>query len=273
MNVRVEIVAEEVTCRQDGQVAFSAPLKDFLGAVVARSEHQTFPEAIPEGVRFIRRRGDVTVLVLEERPALRTVRWLADDSPDAYGKKAVYRTARLAFPFVVLVIAFRAGALTGYQQCFYRVAPLHSWSDALFLPNLFNVANAYGQPCWLCLANLKKKLTRFSWNEKVRTIWTHVFGASFNRSSEVHEGMSYWGAMRGIDPRVASLSAWEEASKSDPFFTLRVPWQPLGKDIGRIMEEMLSAIAPPQFPDTVTGLVQVLSSISGRGAKRWPWAR
>ena len=73
MDVRVEIVAEEVTCRQDGQVAFSAPLKDFLEAVVARSEHQTFPEAIPEGVRFIRRRGDVTVLVLEERPALRTV--------------------------------------------------------------------------------------------------------------------------------------------------------------------------------------------------------
>jgi len=273
VDIRVEIVDNQVTCVQDGQAAFAAPLKSFLSALVEKSEHPPLPDAIPESVRFIRRRGDAVVLALEEKPALRTVRWLKDDSPAPYGRKAVYETVRLAFPFVVLVIAFRSGALTGYQQCFYRAAPLQQWNDELMLPNLLNVAKGHGQECWLCLVNLEGNLAPFFWNEKVRRIWNHVFGTGFNASSEVHEGMSYWGKMRSIDPRVESLTTWEQASKADPYFVLEVPWKPYRNNVGTVMDEMLTAVAPSSLPVNAAGLAQLLSQVRARPRFRWPWAK
>ncbi len=197
MHLSIEIAADQVNCLQDGTKAFTASLTDFLAALAERSDPPSLLEAIPEGVRFIRRRNDVVVLVLEEQPQVRTVRWLADESSVPFGNGAIYRTARLAFPFVVTVLAFRAGGLTGYQQCFYRTGPLASLSDALLLPNLYNVAaDVYGQRCWLCLANLQTDLRPLSWQNKVREIRKHMWGTGFNRSSEIHEGTSYWTAMR-----------------------------------------------------------------------------
>jgi hypothetical protein len=273
MDLRIEIVGERIVCKQDGIEITAAPLADFLAALAERSDALPLPEAIPEGVRFIRRRGEATVLVIEEKPQLRTVRWLVDDSPAPFGNKAKYRTARLAFPFVIIIVALRGGALTGYQQCFYSTAPLQRFSDPLLFPNLYNVAHGYGQRCWLCLANLKKNLVPLSWEEKVREIRTHLWGAGFNQSSEVHEGNSYWQAMRHIDHRVSSVAAWEEESRKDPFFPLQVNWQPVGKAVGEVMEEMLSAIAPAHAPASAMELVQLVSLCpKSNHARKWPFS-
>jgi hypothetical protein len=273
MELRIEIVGERVVCKQDGKESVSVSVADFLGALVARSDQLLLPEAIPEGVRFLRRRGDAAVVVIEEKPQLRTVRWLGDESPAPYGRKAAYRTARLAFPFVIIVIALRGGGLTGYQQCFYRTAPLQQLSDPLCYPNLYNVASGYGQACWLCLANLKKDLSPLSWEEKVREIRKHLWGAGFNQSSEMHEGNSYWQTMRRIDPRVASLAAWEEESKRDPFFTLQVKWQSLGKTVGEVIAEMLRGVAPAPAPASASDLVQFVNLCPTSGSPgKWPFS-
>lgn len=266
MDLRIEVFGDQVTCKQDGRPAFSAPLKLFLEALVERNDYIPI-EPIPEGVRLVRSRSDVMVLVLEEPPAVRTIRWLAEDSPAPYGQKAVYRTVRLAFPFLVLVIGFRGGALTGYQQCFFRTSPLRSTADMLCFPNLLNVASAYGQLCWLCLANLGNNLAGQPWSDKVGLIWKHLFGAGFNGSSEVHEGMSYWSATRNIDPRFASIEAWEEASKKEPLFPLRVPWRPIGRSVGAVVEETMSLLAPPGLPSTTAELVQVLGLAAARSGR------
>ena len=192
------------------------------------------------------------------------MRWLADNSAVPYGKDAVYRTARLAFPFVVVVLIFRGGRLTGHQQCFFRTAPLEKLDDNLLLPNLFNVANGHGQPCWLCLANLKRDLAPLSWNEKICVIRKHLWGASFNRSSEVHEGNSYWQTMRGVDDRVASLDAWERATQADPFFPLQVNWKPSGTTIGEVIESMLVMVAPPQVITSADQVVPLITLSRGR---------
>lgn len=258
MDIRLEIVDQRVVCKQGGREALSAPLAEFLLELLRRADIQLLPDAIPDGVRFVRRRGEVAVLVIEEQPQVRTVRWLADDSPAPAGRGARYRVARLAFPFVVLILAFRRGGLTGYQQCFYRTSSLRSPQDLLYLPNLYNVASAYHQTCWLCLANLKDDLTGLLWEERVRTIRKHFWGAAFNGSAETHEGNSYWGVMRGLDPRVASLEAWERATREDPFFPLKVRWRPAGKAVGQVMAEMLQATAPGGLPASATEAAALL---------------
>jgi hypothetical protein len=143
---------------------------------------------------------------------------------------------------VVLIIVLRNGQLTGYQECFYRISALQYLSDPLFFPNLYNVAQLREQPCWLCLANLGPLPQ--SWEEKIRIIRNHLWGGGFNKSSEVHEGMSYWHVMRHIDRRVKSLEAWEAASRIDPLFPLRVKWQPVGLNAGQVMQELLSYVTP-----------------------------
>jgi hypothetical protein len=267
MDLRVELAGDEVVCRQDGARVFGAPLRDFVNALGERADIVPLPEAIPEGARFIRRRGDFVVLVIEEKPQTRTVCWLADDSPVPFGSGAVYRTARLAFPFIVNAVLFRAGALTGYQQCFFRTEPLRLSTDALLLPNLHNVADGYGLRCWLCLTGLQADLSALSWRDKVSAIRQHLWGGAFNRSSEVHEGMSYWSAMRGIDPRIESLDAWERTSREDPFFPLRVAWRPSGTTVAQVMDGLMAKVCPPT-PITVAQIVQLLSVLSARRAGR-----
>lgn len=267
MNLQIEIAGNQVVCRQDGVKAFAAALRDFIAALQERTDSVSLPEAIPEGIRFIRRRGDVVVLVLEERPQVRTVRWLDDGSSAPFGKGAIYRTARLAFPFVVAVLGFRGGALTGYQQCFYRTEALCQLSDPLLLPNLYNVADGYGLKCWLCLAQLQIDLTPLSWQDKVREIRRHLWGAGFNRSSELHEGMSYWTAMRGIDRRFETLDKWEQASRDDPFFPLTVGWKPSGKTVGELMGAMIAALGAPAIT-TVAQLTQLVSLLHAQAPKR-----
>lgn len=267
MDLRIELTGEDAICHQGGQPAFSAPLKDFVAALTGCNDSFVLPEAIPDGVRFVHRRAQVTLLVLEDLPQVRTVRWLEEGSPTPYGKGAVYRTARLAFPFVITILAFRAGGLTGYQQCFYRTERLNTLTDPLLLPNLYNVADGYRQKCWLCLANLQRDLSAMSWNDKVAEIRRHMWGAGWNRSSEMHEGMSYWQAMRTIDPRVENLDAWEEASRKDPFFGLNVEWKAAGFTVGDVMNSMLQGCGCFPQPTTLAELVRLLGTVASRAGK------
>jgi hypothetical protein len=271
MDLRIELTKDRAICWQEGQAAFAAPLKDFVAAIGAQGDPLPLPEAIPDGVRFLRSRGPVTVLVMEDLPQVRTVRWLADHSPAPFGNRAVYRSARLAFPFVIIVVAFRMGALTGYQQCYYRTSGLCTRSDQLLLPNLYNVASGYRQQCWLCLANIRRDLGPLSWNDKVREIRRHMWAASFNKSSDVHEGNSFWQTMRGIDRRVQSLDAWEEASRQDPFFPLTVKWRAAGCNVGDLIDGMLDAAGSGRSPETLPDLVRILGAVAapaGRSAGR-----
>lgn len=255
VKLRIEIAGDTVTCKQDGQRIGSVLLADFLRKLVDLSESGRATEPIPESVRFCLRRGEATVLVMEQKPACHTVRWLADDSPAPFGRGAKYRDARLAFPFVVLVVAFHTGNLTGQQQCFYRRAPLTGIEDELLLPNLLNVARAYGQTCWLCLANLNPNMTRLTWEERVRSVWAHLFQAAFNTSSEVHEGNSYWQMMKSVDRRISSVAEWERQSGRDPYFPLTVDWRPSGKNVASVMNEMMSGLWPARAPRSAVDLV------------------
>jgi hypothetical protein len=179
----------------------------------------------------------------------------------------VYRTVRLAFPFVVTVLAFRDGGLTGFQQCFYRTAPLSQLSDPLLLPNMFNVANGHGQQCWLCLANLRVDLRALSWNNKLQEIRQHLWYAGFNKSSEVHEGNSYWSTMRKVDRRYETVETWEQASLENRYFPLDVHWTPSGQTIGGVIDQMIANVSAPPVT-SVAHLAHLISLLARRAASR-----
>jgi hypothetical protein len=273
VEIKIVLSGDRAVCFQDGKEAFSAPLADFAERLSRQGDAPALAGPIPEGVRYARRRGDATVLVFEDRPQTRTVRWLADHSPTPFGPGSVYQTVRLAFPFVIIIVVFSGGRLTGVQQCFYRTEPIESLDDPLFFPNLYNCARTpegRGNPMesWLCLANLTDDLAPLTWEQRSRAIHDHIWGGAFNRSSEVHEGNSLWQSMKP-DLRVQTVDRWAEESRKNPYFALTVPWRPYGSSVGGTADAMLAMVAPERPVTDVSSLVGMLLSRPAARRARW----
>ncbi len=264
MTADVRIVGERVVVRQNGVTA-----EHSLAAVVREllrlAHREPSCPVLPAGVRKWMERGDTTAVAVELPPQARMVRWLADGSRAPFGRGARYERYFVSFPYVELLLVFRQGGLTGYQQLYYRTAPLDE-GEELLLPNLFNVANGYDQQCWLCLANLRD-VSRLAWPAKLQAVVEHVFGAAFNRSSEVHERNSLWGAMVAakLDPRVASIEAWQEATRANPRFALEVPWKPANTTVTAELHRMLDQVAGPITIDDAEDLGAVVALLNERG--------
>jgi hypothetical protein len=83
-----------------------------------------------------------------------------------------------------------------------------------------------------------------TWHEKVRAVGEHVFATGWNRSAEHHEGHSYFNESRSIDPRIASMDAWEEASRANPDFALEIPWRAARTTLTEQLDKMLGSVTP-----------------------------
>jgi len=238
----IRIVGERVKVLEGRKTLFESKLPQVMKAIGRVTDRTTSSDILPEGIRLWRERGNAIAVGIELRPQRRTVRWLAEGSGASYGRRARYEDRFLAFPYIVLLIVFRDGELCGFQQLYYRTAPLRSGHEDLLLPNLYNVAQGYRQRCWLCLQMLEDKVRALPWPGKIDAVVDHVFSAAFNRSSEEHEGNSWWGSMRGLDPRVSSVEAWERASRENGLFPLEIPWKRAGTTATQELNHMLGLV-------------------------------
>jgi hypothetical protein len=219
-------------------------------------DHRSW-KLVPPGVRLLIERGSTAALVIEMPPAPRAVRWIADDSPADCGPEATMREYRLAFPWTVLIVVLSGGELTQVQQAFYRTKPLAGLDDELCYTNLLNVARGYDLESWVCLVNLMSRLGGLDWGRRVRAITEHFWHAAFTRSSEVHEGNSWWSA-GAVDPRLTSPEAWAAATAADPYFVLGVPWRKAPQRLGATVAAMLDRVAPWRPVESVEQVVTLL---------------
>ncbi len=261
----VRIVGERALVRQGGQTLAEVPLEHLMQSFSGASRRPPSCGYLPEGVRLWDERGDSVGLVLEIPPDARSVRWLQKGSRVPFGRGAKYHRAYLSFPYCVVLLVFRNGSLTGQQQLYYRTRPLGG-EDRLLLPNLFNVASGYEQTCWVCLANMKD-VRALSWSKKIEAVRLHLFSAAFNESSEMHEGNSYWTSGAAVDPRLASVEAWEKATRQDPFFALGVRWKPARTTARAELREMLDRVAAPRNIRSATDLAGAVTAVAAQKAR------
>lgn len=256
----IEVAGDRATWRSNGRSIGGTSVRDLLGRIESTGDAPERWRLYPHEVRLMveRRRGEVTGVVVEMPPAPRHVRWITDDSPDPLGKAARCEQRHLSFPWVVLVLVFVGGELSNLQQAFYRTAPIASLTDDLCYTNLLNVANGYGQDSWVCLVNLNRPLGQLTWESRIRAVTDHFWQSAFNRSSEVHEGNSFWGKMRRIDRRLASPAAWEAATRRNAYFTLEVPWKRTGHTLAQTLDRMLEMVAPWRAIERVEHLVTLM---------------
>jgi len=219
------------TTSPEGKTA-SMPLEAFLEKVSPQVIH-TGEDIIPDGVKAIRTIGNVTFVVHESSPQIYNLKWIRENSPKPYGQGATYRNARIALPYMYIIAAFNQDRrLLIENECFFRIAPLTNWEDDLLFPALLNCSawpgnQASAHRSWICTQHLNFSNVH-SAKHPIRAAITALhqclIGTGFNRSSENHEGSSWYEESKGIDERISTIAKWEEATVKDPLFVLDVPW-------------------------------------------------
>lgn len=206
---------------------------------------------LPGGIRYVESAGPFTVWVLEVAPTVRELSWLANDSPAPFGKEATYRCVKIALPYLLVVAVFENGLISEFNECFFRTQPLRDENaDELCYPALLNCSKftpPEGRPlAWICTQKLNRAPLFRETNPRQRMIrglqLLHhcLFETGFNRSSDVHEGASWFTQSCGCDPRIATIEKWQEATAKNPLFVLDVPWLKTGVTLTRLIDRIFA---------------------------------
>lgn len=229
--------------------------------------HGMDEEALADDVKWRVTNNKATVCIVELKPQLRRLLWIADDSPVPYGPTAVYKERRLATPYIVLKVVFLNGKIVPRAELFYRNEPLRNLDDPLYWPNLLNVSpNAHGCTAWVCTQYLGSEKQAPGVTGGLDALVHHLFGGGFNRSSEAHEGSSGFSKAKAdkIDPRVTDVNTWEKESEKDPRFVLGVAWKPVGLTVRQLLETEFQRLGGVRKFDKVSEIVNVLVSANGK---------
>jgi hypothetical protein len=244
----------------EGQKA-SMRLADLLTKTV-RPRMDTRGVVLPDGVKLIDARGPTTIWAHETPPCIYSFKWIAADSPARYGPETRYRQVRIALPYLIVMAAFDGGALSGQNECFFRVDPLDDESDELLYPALLNCSKfspQKGKPLsWICTAGMNLDFLAHASNPKrqmrasFRALMRCLLQSGFNFSSEEHEQSSWFTESTRVDPRVSTIEKWQEATNVDPSFVLDVPWLKTGKSAREVIDRMFAyrGLAEPPTPSS-----------------------
>lgn len=244
----------------DGAEA-KADLETFIHNLCQANLQGFDPESLADNVKWKVVSGPATVCIVELKPQLRRLMWIAKNSPVPYGPTAVYQERRLATPYIVLKVPFLKGKIIGRAELFYRNEPLRTLGDQLYWSNLLNVSpNAYGCIAWVCTQYLGSEKVQPGITGGLDALVHHLFGGGFNQSSERHEGASAFSKAQSdrIDPRVTDADRWEAESVKDPRFVLSVRWKPIGMTVGQLIQTELAKNGPRRNLGSVAELATIL---------------
>jgi hypothetical protein len=217
-------------------------LKDLLEGVASSfdSAQRDTTLFVPSGTRYVKVRGPSTGLVVELPPDIRRVTW----KPAKMEGGAESTPYWLAFPYTIHICIFYTikgdeayGGGLEEMRVYYRNTPLRSPDDPLYVPNLFNVQvdPALTSNCRACLRGQPEDLENLPVVDQVETLLNFFWETGFNLDIESNG----FERARTLDPRIASLEAWAEASQADPLFPLHIQWESAKCTARHVMDRLI----------------------------------
>lgn len=254
----VTVEGEHVhACSPEG-AARSMRLVELLERVVPR-RLDTGAAVLPDGVKCALPVPGGTVLVHQTPPRVHRFQWIAPDSPAPFGKGARYREVRLALPYLVVLAVFDGApgaipSLARSSECFFSNRPLDlaGLATELRYPALLNCSRFPDEDparplSWICVEHLRPLApaddVATALRQGLASLLHHLLESGFNLSSEHHELSSWYSetVAAAVDPRVATVEAWERASAEDGLFALDVPWLPAGRTLAQVVARIGAA--------------------------------
>ena len=204
-----EIVASiqeslEVKVSRNIKEQILSPLRDILSEQLPLVNNKGSIDALPEGTKFFFSHGGTQIVVVEQKPQLRSLHFHSDFE----GGGGRYN---LAFPYIIFLIIFRNGEFNGLG-IYYANKPMTSLDSEVFSSNLPNVANNgvctgfHGCQASSLAGKVEEVIAHF-WQSQFNNDYRHGYRRMADRG----------GAFR-------NLKTWQKASQKDPLFVLRVNW-------------------------------------------------
>ena len=256
---RVIFEGETVTATSPEGTTASMPITGLIERL-APQRMDTLGVVLPDGVKCVLPIPGGTVLVKEVKPRVHPMRWIAADSPVPYGPSASYREVTIALPYTIVVAVFenQEGGMTRLgrsSECFFSNQSLdrEGLDTQLSYPALLNCSRFPALPAhplsWICVEHLPHQDLRGAesatdgYRLGLAALLEHLFGAAFNLSSDANELASWFSetVRAGVDERLSSVEAWEQATREDPLFALEVPWLPTGHTLREVAQRIVDA--------------------------------
>lgn len=197
----------------------------------------------PDGLKWIERRDGLVLVIHQSPPHVRQLRWIAPDSPEICGPGTTYRQVRLSIPYSLTFALYYAHGesleLSDGNELYFSNRPITHLGDRVCYPALLNISKIAGhdrQRAWICTQHLQRR-PGSSWTSQLHELLQHVWNGGFNRSSERHEGASWYQESHGV-PRLHPVEDWDRASRENDAFGLSVNWLPAPQSVGEIIEAM-----------------------------------
>jgi hypothetical protein len=188
------------------------------------------PVLMPDYTRIYYRKGDTEVLVQEWPPQIRLTKFraslvLRDDSasPVPEGDMLKVFNFSLAYPYVVFIFRFRQGKFVDVR-CAFNDRPLKRLEEKPLRPYLSNLDSNL----LVCLGRSfdHSKLEVGNIVQQAAYITSYFWQSVYSDEWSQH----YWNSKRhfmSVDPRMATLEAWQNASSENPLFVVEdVQWLP-----------------------------------------------
>ena len=255
----------------EGQTA-TMELQKLVQMVIQQNvKHMDTSYMLPDGVKLVRSRGPVTILVYERPPQVHNFKWIATSSPVPFGRGTTYREVRIALPYLIVIAVFVYGKrgsvqLSDHNECFFRNHPLKSTRDELCYPALLNCSRfdpPDGRPLsWICTAKLNRRSSSLKQDNEahmragLRALLHCLLETGYNRSSEHHEKSSWFTESIGADKRISTIENWEKATHKDQLFVLNVPWLRTGLTLEQIIERIFGNLKTTQAAVTSASDIQ-----------------
>jgi len=230
------------------------PLAKFISAITPPK----LDYVLPNGVKMVVQHGKGFMVVYEIPPGAHSLKWQERIEHKGEDDSFAYKKRHLALPYVILLVPFYFdgyGILvphTSAIECYYRNKPLSDPDDELFYPALLNCGlwpnHSVELPSWICMSRLMLG-TKLDGQDNARRLWitigavrNHFFGATFNWEW-AHQWMDYckW---EHADKRITNIDRWEQESKKDPSFILKVKWMPAIRNLRQTIDHTLTGLFP-----------------------------
>jgi hypothetical protein len=176
----------------------------------------------PNRSRLFYRKGNTDIMVIEQDPTVRTLRF----NP-SFSERGSYN---VALPYVVFVFRF-IGEKFCDVYCMFNDKPLGDLSERPIRPYLTNIdtdlrcclGNSFSLPGGLTHSKTVEYTLNYFWTAEHSNEWNEHW--NYNQSH-----------FAGTDGRLASCASWQEASQDNPLFVIDdVNWQRHTRTIGDLI--------------------------------------
>lgn len=206
---------------------------------------------LPENTRYIGKYNDTDIVVVENKPATRTINFY-------YGDNLSPRKVRLSFPYVQFVMHIEPQRI---KRLFVGItkAPITAINQDLFkmpLPNVDNHAVCVGQE--LSYQDLSKLSLVEKCDKIIASFWQSQFGGDYlpNYNDFISNNnlrVAKSDQLPGFGER-ESPEGWQKRCKEDPFFASTAVYRK-GATAGALIGST-TGLSDPQFKENIDAVVK-----------------